>query len=48
MDIPIPGDPLTRIRPIVDEVLAELRALSAKLPEDADSALRYSPGEDQE
>jgi hypothetical protein len=48
MDIDIPEDQLARIRPIVDQVIRDLRALSAKLPDDADSALIYSPAESAE
>jgi len=48
MDLPIPEEQMARIRPVVDQVLAALRALSAELPDEADSALTYSPGEDGE
>ena len=48
MDLSIPEEQLARIRPVVDKVLADLRVLSAKLPDEADSALIYSPGEDAE
>jgi hypothetical protein len=45
MDPCIPDDQLARIRPIVEQVLADLRALSATLADDSDSALLYSPAE---
>jgi len=48
MDAAIPEEQLARIRPIVDQVILDLRALSAKLPEDAESGLIYSPSESAE
>jgi len=48
MDIAIPDDQLARIRPIVDQVILDLRALTAKLPDDAESALIYWPSENPE
>jgi hypothetical protein len=48
MDTAIPEEQLARIRPIVDQVIRDLRALSAKLPDDAESALIYSPSESAE
>jgi hypothetical protein len=48
MDIVIPEDQLDRIRPTVDQAIRDLRALTAKLPDDADSALIYSPNESAE
>jgi hypothetical protein len=43
VDIPIPEDQLARIRPVVDELLTKIRALTAQLPDESDSAVDYSP-----
>ena len=48
MDIVIPDDQMARIRPVVDQVVHDLRALTAKLPDNAESALIYSPDESAE
>ena len=42
MDTPIPDDQLTRLRPLVDQLLRDLLALNLKLPDDAESAVDYS------
>ena len=40
----IPADQIETIRPILDPLLARLRALAEKLPPQADSALVYLLG----
>ena len=48
VDQPIPEDQLARVRPLVDKLLIDLRALSAELTDEADSALEYLPAGDRE
>ena len=47
MDLPIPEDQLARVRPIVDELLTTIRALTTQLPDESDSAVDYSPAGDR-
>jgi hypothetical protein len=43
LPLEIPSDQLERIRPIVESLLARLRAKARELPPNTDSALRFEP-----